>query len=609
MNGKESHMKNSRLTKILALLLCLVLVIGAVVAIVVLADEDQSGAIKTTDKVGIAAVNLDFGEKHQMVYAVRADEEYLAETDGMLCLLFWDHDPEADGEKSAWDLYKSAQDRKFTETKMEVNGEECYVFTSSGVAVSDLGAPIYVLPVVRHVSMSETDDGEYNYSFTYTKGYSRAVVGEDTVSYEYGARETGVVAYAVQQILSANVPADASAEDAAKVNNKLALYTNLINLAGTASAEKMSYQIFGIANAEYGQTVAGALFKAYSAISNNPFNYMDATAIEGAITYDLRAYANTADGAFIGWANENGEILSTSRFITLSVSALGYAINGTPYQFESAAAVVAPMYGDANASPYITYQNGTGTSLAAAGSCTQSFKNEDGNSYLNIKKYQANEQIGETKLAIAANIADTLEVGKTYVAEFDIRFNDFVNAIYTVDENGKYTVTNMGSSWWSYIGFIDDIHNASGGLDFADKHGITINGNTNKQSVTLADGTKKDIYDAANSTFLGKKFNLDDYSDWVTIRAELDILEITGDDVTKIQMRFYANDTLMYTKNDGTYSTSNNVKTFKLQASEGLEAFYIKFKSMNKNAGTQYISGYDFDIDNITSYVIDTPAS
>jgi hypothetical protein len=63
------------------------------------------------------------------------------------------------------------------------------------------------------------------------------------------------------------------------------------------------------------------------------------------------------------------------------------------------------------------------------------------------------------------------------------------------------------------------------------------------------------------------------------------------------------------TKTTSAYSTKDNVKTYKFQASVGLEAFYIKFKSMNKNAGTQYISGYDFDIDNVTSYVIDTPAN
>ena len=78
-------MKNTRLTKLLAVCLSLVLVIGAVALVAVFAEGSSESAV--TDKVGIASVNLSFGDKHQLAYAVRADESYLAETNGRVGLL------------------------------------------------------------------------------------------------------------------------------------------------------------------------------------------------------------------------------------------------------------------------------------------------------------------------------------------------------------------------------------------------------------------------------------------------------------------------------------------------------------------------------------------
>ena len=123
--------------------------------------------------------------------------------------------------------------------------------------------------------------------------------------------------------------------------------------------------------------------------------------------------------------------------------------------------------------------------------------------------------------------------------------------------------------------------------------------------MTLSDNSKKDIYPAEKSTFLGKSFELADYSDWVTLRSEIDIVEANGDSVTKVTIRFYVNGTLMTTSDE----TKSKAWVNRLKLSNGFDAFYFKFKSMNQNTGTQYINGYDFDIDNATSFVFDTVAN
>jgi len=597
-------MKNTRLTKLLAVCLSLVLVIGAVALVAVFAEGSSESAV--TDKVGIASVNLSFGDKHQLAYAVRADESYLTETNGRVGLLFWNYNPEADGEKSAEELYRSAQDRVFSDYKETIGDEEFYIISSSGIALDSLASDVYVCPIVKHVEVSHAPgaDGEdTTYSFSYTKGYTRKV--GDTL--EYAPRAASVMRYALQQLteMSVDVTDEEYIADAdaylAKLNNKVTMYTNLANLANATAETAVTSHVLGIIGGSYSVKASGALFNSFEA-QDDPYNFIDVSALSGAQSYTLRADAHTAEGSFLGWVNQNGNVVSPARIMTITFSSAGYIVDGKLSTFDDPVTTISPAYGATAVADMVTYQGGDEGAIATHGALTQSFKTDaDGNRYVNFKKYKDNGQTGESKMAVVHNIADTLEVGKTYAVEFDIRFNDFINAVYTVDGD-KYTVTNMGSSWWSYAGFISDI---GGSTPFADANGITINNNSTKTNVTLTNGSKKDIYPAEKSTFLGKTFNIEDYSDWMTVRAEMDVVAANGDSVTEITVRFYVNGTLTKTADQ----TQTKSWVNKLKLSNGLEAFYLKFKSMNTNTGTQYINGYDFDVDNATSFVYDTIAN
>ena len=359
--------------------------------------------------------------------------------------------------------------------------------------------------------------------------------------------------------------------------------------------------ILGIMGAEYAVKEEGALFNSFAA-SDNPYNFIDVSALSGAQSYTLRADAHTAEGSFLGWVDQNGNVVSPARIMTITFSSAGYIVDGKLSTFDDSVTTLSPAYGAAAVADMVTYQGGDEVAISTHGALTQSFKTDaDGNRYVNFKKYKANGQTNESKMAIVHGIADTLEVGKTYAVEFDVRFNDFINAVYTVDGD-KYTVTNMGSSWWSYAGFISDI---GGSTPFADANGITINNTSTKTNVTLTNGSKKDIYPAEKSTFLGKTFKLEDYSDWMTVRAEIDIVAADGDSVTELTVRFYVNGTLTMTADQ----TKTKSWVNKLKLSNGLEAFYFKFKSMNASTKDQRINGYDFDVDNAVSFVYDTIAN
>ena len=597
-------MKNTRLTKLLAVCLSLVLIVGAVALVAVLAGGSSGDA--TTDKVGIASINLSFGDKHQLVYAVRADEDYLNETNGKVGLMFWNYNPEADGEKSAEELYRSAQDRVFSTYKETIGDEEFYIISSSGIALDSLASDVYVCPIVKHVEVSNApgSDGEdITYSFSYTKGYTQ----QDGETVSYAPRAASVMRYALQKLTEMAIDttdeeyiADADAY-LAKLNNKITLYTKLANLASTASETAINSHVLGIIGGSYSVKASGALFNSFEA-QDDPYNFIDVSALSGAQSYTLRADAHTAEGSFLGWVDHKGSVVSPARIMTITFSSAGYIVDGKLSTFDDPVTTISPAYGATAVADMVTYQGGDEVAISTHGSLTQSFKtDEDGNRYVNFSMYKANGKTGESKMAIVRDIADTLEVGKTYAVEFDIRFNDFINAVYTVDGD-KYTVTNMGSSWWSYAGFSRDI---GGSTPFADATGVTVNNNSTKTNVTLADGTKKDIYTAEKSTFLGKTFKLEDYSDWMTVRAEIDIVEADGDNVTELTVRFFVNGTLTMTADQ----TKTSTWATKLKLSGGLDAFYFKFKSMNASTTDQRINGYDFDVDNAVSFVYDTVAN
>ena len=599
-------MKNTRLTKLLAVCLSLVLIVGAVALVAVLAGGSSGDA--TTDKVGIASINLSFGDKHQLVYAVRADEDYLNETNGKVGLMFWNYNPEADGEKSAEELYRSAQDRVFSTHKEMIGDEELYIISSSGIALDSLASDVYVCPIVKHVEVSNApgSDGEdITYSFSYTKGYTQ----QDGETVSYAPRAASVMRYALQKITEIAIDttdeeyiADADAY-LAKLNNKLTMYTKLANLSNSAAEQAGDSRVFGIIGGSYGAKATGALFDSFAA-KDNPYNFIDVTALESTQNYILRADAHTAEGYFLGWVDHKGNVVSASRIAQISMSNAGYILNGVTYTYDDAVTTIAPAYGDVSVSNFTnTFDIGSGESLVSIGThTTKEIKTEGDNGYYNYAEYVSKGGDGENKISIASNVSSTIKEGAVYAIEFDFRINELVNAVYEKDSDGKYTtVTNSGSSWWSYMGFGDGSEGTYG-----DNDGVAISNTAGKTSaITLTNGTAIKFFQADNLMVFGKAYKPDDYDEWVTVRVELEIKKIENGDVTELEERFYVNGTLLTTKKDA----KNSKGVYYLQEANGITYFYIKTKAIGAavdnstdkaNASNQKISVFDMDFDNIS---------
>ena len=212
-------MKDSKFAKLIAVISATVLLVGALVGITVLA-EDASQAADTTKvtSVGIVSANINYAAKLEYVYAVSAEE--LADN-AEVVMLFFSKDPEVGGELSADKLYAKALYRKTAATEtINVNGVDCLIFTSRGIAPQDAASSFYAIPVVRY------DNGEAG--FSYERGYTRRTASADgngAYIYEHTARKSGLVLYAVQKLIGTAAITDAQES----------LYNSIINYAEAAT--------------------------------------------------------------------------------------------------------------------------------------------------------------------------------------------------------------------------------------------------------------------------------------------------------------------------------------------------------------------------------------
>ncbi len=162
-------MRNSKLVKIITVILAASILVLAAFATSAFASGDGTGE-PATARVQIVSKNAAYESKTQLVFAVKCDD--LQENEE-ICLLFWENAPETEG-KTAEDLYKTANYKKTAYEKgvsiLEVEG--CELIASKGIPASKICSDLYVLPIIRTVDDSG-DAPVYTYEkaaelFTYS---------------------------------------------------------------------------------------------------------------------------------------------------------------------------------------------------------------------------------------------------------------------------------------------------------------------------------------------------------------------------------------------------------------------------------------------------------
>ena len=194
-------MRNSRLTKIVTVILAAVLLVCSVAAISVAAE----GANESY-RVTVVSNNVSYDARMEIIYALKCDD--LAENEE-LCLLFWETAPDV-ANLTAEELYESAAYRKtaFSEGETVLEVENCMLFGTNGIAASKIADTVYALPVIKSVTVSE---------------------GTPTFTYEIGAEliEYSIVDYAQEML-------DADGVDIFLTNEQCNLYNALIDYANAA---------------------------------------------------------------------------------------------------------------------------------------------------------------------------------------------------------------------------------------------------------------------------------------------------------------------------------------------------------------------------------------
>ena len=140
-------MRNSRLTKIVTVILAAVLLVCSVAAVSVAAEGSGEDY-----RVAVVSNNVSYDARMEIVYALKCDD--LAENEEVY-LLFWDKAPDV-ANMSAAELYASALYRKtaFSENETVLDVEGCDLFVSDGIAASELGDTVYALPVIKSVDVT-----------------------------------------------------------------------------------------------------------------------------------------------------------------------------------------------------------------------------------------------------------------------------------------------------------------------------------------------------------------------------------------------------------------------------------------------------------------------
>ena len=140
-------MRNSKLTKIISVMLACVVMLACAFAVSVFADGDDA----TEARVTVVSKNVAFEARTELHFAVKCDD--LQENEE-LYLLFWETAPDAT--LTAEELYKNASYRKtaYAEGQTIQDVENCMIFASNGIVASKINSDIYVLPVIKSVDDS-----------------------------------------------------------------------------------------------------------------------------------------------------------------------------------------------------------------------------------------------------------------------------------------------------------------------------------------------------------------------------------------------------------------------------------------------------------------------
>ncbi len=338
-------MKNSKIAKIVAIALSVLLIVGVSVMISATADDAQMGPVVKSEGFGIASLNLSYGAQTEMAFAVYDGLEPVAEGGSReFFLLFFSSDPDTSdlGELSADKLYERATARKESSGTVKIDGVSHLLFYSNGLMARELANDIYVCPIA--IEKLPTADGE-GYTYNYIRGYTEKVLAEDgvTATYNHTARICNPVAYARQKVLEISArlaEIEALYETELTATEKRTLEIEEINISKTltlcssiisyasASIEKLG----GTLDFDKVLIVNGGSMDVtkdgIKSISVNVNDYpADATVL-------LRAEAKNAEGQyFLYWEDVNGNVVCTERvFANAPVhNDLGYTVYTAVY--------------------------------------------------------------------------------------------------------------------------------------------------------------------------------------------------------------------------------------------------------------------------------------
>lgn len=300
-------MKNSNFTKIIAVVASVVFVICASVAITVMADSEVEAPVYTHD-VGIYSMNVSYKAQTELAFCVQDDGVASEGAESReVFLLFFNSNPDQNGDLSGEELYRSAAYRKSSTGTATVGDVKGLLFYSNGILAKDLGKDVYVCPVVVERFADST---------TYTRGYTRRAT--DGLKPAYSARACSVVTYAKQQIESRDY----------FEKGELELYSNILLYAAAISNKEG-----GAATATPWLIVNGGAVGA--AAESATQTRIDASAYGENDTVLIRANAEQNGEYFLYWKDVFGNIVSKDRaFDAPARNDIGLAIYTSVYGTE-----------------------------------------------------------------------------------------------------------------------------------------------------------------------------------------------------------------------------------------------------------------------------------
>ncbi|MBQ7386819.1 MAG: hypothetical protein IJW03_01495 [Clostridia bacterium] len=429
-------MKNSKIAKLVAISLSVLLLVGAIVMISATADDAADTTVVTTDKLGVASLNLSYKAQTEIAFAVYDGlDAVVSGGQRDIYLLFFATDPDASGELTAEELYKNAIARKESVGNVNLGGVSHLLFYSNGIMANDLAKSVYVCPVaVEKVPVA----GGEGYTTNYVRGYTTKKLADDgvTFEYDYSARACNPVSYARQKIVESMI----SGEEMKPADAKL--YSNIISYAAAALAKQGEKLVFEDATLVVsGGTIAGNKDGATTTTLDVKGYPADATVL-------LRAEAKNAAGEyFLRWEDIDGNSVCTERiFANAPVhNDMGYVTYTAVYgsQSESIYKDVIDLENlvEAVDDNYVSVSDPlVGTAQTPASGTVRVY----GYFYENTTKQKVIDLIN--KCVYAAD--DTSESGYTLTAQTDLRLVD--DSYGMGDKNLYIAATNGALRQWLY---------------------------------------------------------------------------------------------------------------------------------------------------------------